>query len=212
LFKGLSENLIDVLLKGSAFKNYSRDEYIVSPGRNYDVVFLLVKGKAYVTQISREGKEVILEIVRPGGVFSGDTFAFIDKNSVVLDDYVQSVTNSLVLEIPKELIEKEGKNNPQLIINILNIVSCKLYEADSKIKVLALFDIKSRLKHELIHIARKEGFNKGDHFVLREKMTHEELAKLIGSSRETVTKSLGELKEEGLIKTDSLGRMLVFHK
>lgn len=212
MFKDLSKDQIDVLLSGSVLKSYKRGEYIVAPGKNYDVLFLLVKGKSYVTQLSREGKEVILEIIRPGGLFSGDTFAFLDKRGVRLGDYVFSVTNTQVLEIPKALIEKEGKKNAQIIINLLNIVACKLYEADSRIKILALFDIKSRLKHELIHLARVEGFDKGDYFVLREKITHEELSKIIGSSRETVTKLLGELKEEGLVKTDSLNRMLIFHK
>lgn len=203
---------MDVLLNKSLLKNYFKEEYIVIPSKNYDVIFLLVKGKAYVTQISREGKEVILEIIRPGGVFFGDTCVFLNEKNVKLDDYIQSVVDVQVLEIPKKLIEREAIKNPQIIINMLNIVACKLYEADSKIKILALFDIKSRLKHELIHLARTVGFNKGNYFVIREKITHEELAKLIGSSRETVTKLLGELKEEGLIRTDALNRMLIFHK
>ena len=81
--------------------------------------------------------------------------------------------------------------------------------SDVRVRDLALLDIKSRLKHELTHMARTIGFDKGGYYVIREKVTHEDLASTIGASRETVTKAIHRLKDEGFVDHDKLNRLII---
>ncbi|HBG81439.1 TPA: hypothetical protein DDW69_01215 [candidate division CPR2 bacterium] len=210
LYKNLNDKDISLILSKGIQKNYKKGETIVYPGETSSRIFILKKGQVKITQLSREGKKFILEIVRPGGIFSSEGFGLFHKGD--FKDFVEVDKNSEVCEITKDDFVLLLKEIPSLSLNLIDILAEKLNLADNKLRDIALLDVKSRLKHELIHIARTIGFDKGEFYVIREKFTHEQLGEMLGTSRETITKSMSELKKEGFVSYDDLNRIIIKHK
>lgn len=210
LYDKLSPDQVNLILAKERQRDYAKGETIVSPGDMPAKLYVLKKGRVKISQLSREGKKFILEIIWPGGVFSNAVFLFGKDGE--FNDYMEAIKKSTICEINKADLEKLIMEIPQLGINLINIIGQKLNEADSRLRDIALLDIKSRLKHELLHLARSMGFDKGDHYVIREKVTHEQLGEMLGASRETITKTIKQLKKENFLSTDYLNRLIIKQK
>jgi len=207
LYHNLKPDEISHVLSSLISKEYKKGLTVSSSENAPAKIFILKKGMIEISQLSKEGKKVIIEIVRPGGIFANTSFSFEEDEEY--SDFVEATLPSIVCEISKDDFKKLVSKIPQLAINYINIIGLKLTMSDVRIRDLALLDIKSRLKHELTHMARTVGFDKGEYYVIRGKVTHEDLASIIGASRETVTKALHKLKDEGFIDHDKLNRLIV---
>ena len=103
------------------------------------------------------------------------------------------------LSIDYEMFQRMMKNNPSLAINYLNKVSEKFKRLENRYVNMVMKDVKNRLLYYFRELAQKEARKLGDKIIVKNYLTHNDIASLISTSRQTVTVILNELKEAGQI-------------
>jgi CRP/FNR family cyclic AMP-dependent transcriptional regulator len=159
-------------------------------------VFLLVSGKVKISEIDSSGDEMIKEIISPGDLF-GDVMLTNDLGSCECAEIISE--RAIFLSVTQENLLTLMKTSHLLTMNYMSKVSEKFRNLESRYLNMISKDVKSRLIYCFKEWARKEGRKSGDKVIVKNSLTHNDLANLISTSRQTVTVILNELKESGKI-------------
>jgi CRP-like cAMP-binding protein len=157
-------------------------------------LYLTLKGSVKISRIGREGREVTITILREGNFF-GEMSLF--------DGQPRSATATTTEACRFLVLDRENFLNgvltiPGIVAKLLQELSKRLRASNQSIENLALGTVFDRLFHFLSHLGRR--FEKaGEETVITERPTHQELAELVGSSRETVTRTLASMEKRGFI-------------
>jgi CRP-like cAMP-binding protein len=196
LFEGISPKERDALLEISRTKWFSRNSLLFSQGETGAGFFLVVSGKVKVFKISPEGKEQILHIFGPGEIV-GEVPVFSGK------DYpasALSLKESELLYFPREGFLRLAMDQPQILLNMLATLSKRLRKFTVQIERLTLMEVATRLAEVLLEIA--EDSASGERDVAELKITKGQLANQIGTTPETLSRSLGKMTRKGIIKVN----------
>ncbi len=169
---------------------------IYLPSEKADSVFLLVKGLVKVCNLTADGKQSILAFVEPGELF-GELAIFADA---AREEYVETVEAATVVMIPADTLQDLMAAHSDVALAITKLVGLRRHRIERRLKNLLFLSNRDRLIHLLLDLAEQFGTFADDGVRLRIKLAHQELANLIGSTRETVTLLLGQLKAEGFIE------------
>lgn len=180
-------------------REYKAKEIIFLSDQETGFCFLLLRGKVSF-HLNANGKNAISHFFTPGDFF-GD-FAFIKTYPIKETFYTQANTNVIVCVMKKNDLERFLKKNPNLAIILISNLHNRLRQAESKIKNLTLTPIRTKLIGELKRLAVNNGQKDGGYLEINEKLTHKQLAKMIGASRESVGKNLKTLREQNIIHYD----------
>ena len=145
--------------------------------------------------LTAEGKESILAFVEPGELF-GEMAMF---DAPQRDEFVESIRPSTVVMIPIEEMHHLMTERADVALGITKIVGLRRRRIERRLKNLLFLSNRERLVHLLLDLAEQFGWQADDGIHLRIKLSHQDLANLIGSTRETVTILLGKLKSEGCV-------------
>lgn len=188
-------------------RDYPAGAVLVSQEEPGDALFVLVRGKVKVALYSESGREVILSVFRTPGDFFGEL--------ALLDDDPRSA-NVLAVEPSRLLILRRRDfraliaAHPRTALRALTELARRLRRADELISDLALLDVVARLARKLRELAATEGEAGEAGVLIRRRPTQAELAAMIGSSRETVSRALAEFARRGHIKMTGQ-RLLLQH-
>lgn len=175
-----------------------KGEYIYFDSHNHNKLYFLKGGTIKIGHIDNEGKEVIKEIVREGEVFGQFTLERNNLNGEFAQAYKSDVS---LCAFNIEDFEQLLKKKPELAFHFSKQVGLKLHRFQNRLLNLLNKDVRTRLINFLIMLSKEEGeTTDGDTFVIQNFLTHEDIAQLIASSRQTVTTMLNEMEEEGLLK------------
>lgn len=178
LFTGLSAEQTDQLAKMAVIRRVARNTTLVFAGDSTDSLFVIVTGGAKVLSRDSEGREVILTFLRAGECFG--EMGLIDGSPRSAD--VIASENSELLVIGKADFTKALASNVDLCLNIMKSLVLRLREANHKIESLALMDVYGRVAKLLLDLSESENGVR----IIRRKMTKQDMAKMIGASREMV--------------------------
>jgi CRP-like cAMP-binding protein len=156
-----------------------------------DALYLVAAGQVKVVLIGEDGREVILSMLGEGAFFG--EMALIDDEP--RSAHVIAMEDSNLLVLRREDFRARLRNSPEVAIALMRELSRRLRRADEKIGNLVLLDVNGRVADLLLHAAIEEG---GDH--ITRKLTHQVIAQMIGSSRETVSRAMRDFVERGLIR------------
>jgi CRP-like cAMP-binding protein len=204
LFRGISSTALDDILKRVQLRTRQAGSLLVAQDEPGDALFLLVSGRAKVVLFGENGRELTLSELRPGDVFG--EMSLLDgrprsANVVALDD-------TIVLALTREGFLAHLRVHPSTAVNLLGELTRRLRRADETIAQLALQDVEARLLRTLARLAREEGGQQeGGDLVLRRRPTQQELANMVGSCRETISRTLTAMAKRGVVT--SRGRTLV---
>ena len=199
LFSHLEESELIVLVRLAEFQEYKQGEIIFFEGEPGEAMYVIEKGKVKILKDNLEGKEQILNVVEKGDVFA---------EVVIFDDRpypatAQTVEDSLIAAIKKESFDQMLYLNPQIAVKMMKLMGKRLREAQGKIADLALKNTDKRVLSTICKLARKHGRELSDNKVKIElSLTHQQLANMVGCSRETVSRILSKFKKKGLIDFD----------
>ncbi len=196
LFSDLPEEDLEKLARVAVKKTYPKDNVIFFEQDEGDSLFIISHGSVKIAKISDEGKEVILAILGPGEFF-GDMS--------LLDGLPRSATVIAVEETAVSSIRRREfisliNESPLMAVKLLSVLSQRLRDANSKIGNLALLDVYGRLARILMDFAKIEGRHLENGKIAFRRPTHQAIANMIGTSRETVTRTLGDLHRRGYIQ------------
>ena len=194
LFKGLSERQIDEIGTIAVDRQYRRGESIFMEGDEADGFYIVADGQVKIYKTSLEGKEQILHIYGPGSpfgevpVFSGSRFP---ANA-------QALVVSQVLFLPRKAFIRLIADNPSLSMNMLGELSMRLRQFTVQVENLSLKEVPSRLASYLIVLAAEQG--RKDRVSLT--ISKGQLASLLGTIPETLSRIFAKMSAQGLIRVD----------
>ena len=192
-----AQGIADAVVK----RRFRRGEIIVEHGKKSNALFILLTGRARVLTSDSRGREVILAVLQPGHYVGEMSLIDNEPHSATVRAEVQ--TDMLILgraEFARCLPE-----NSSLSYAIMRGLVSRLRSADRQIESLALLDVYGRVARTLLEMAEADGDNR----LIRNKVSRQDLAKIVGASREMVSRVMKDLEERGMIETQDNGSVLI---
>jgi CRP/FNR family cyclic AMP-dependent transcriptional regulator len=184
-------------------KEIRRRQVIYLPGDPGSAVYLVNGGRVKVSKVTRDGKELTLAYRGPGEIF-GET-CLIDGGP--REEMAEAMENALVTEIQRTDFERLLQTQAMLGYRMTKTLAQRRREVEAKIENLVFKDVNSKLAELLLRLAAEYGVDDARGTLVALKITHQEMANLIGSTRETVSLTLAQFKRKGLIQTE--GRKVI---
>jgi CRP-like cAMP-binding protein len=160
--------------------------------------YLLKKGRIRIASSAPSGKEVTFEILDPGEIF-GELEAL---EGFPREALAETLDDSLICAIRREDFTRYLREHPDLMVKLTKLIGFRLRKIRSRVEDLVFRDVPARLAHLLLDLKKTDGFPEGAGIRLGVKLTHQEMANLIGCSRETVSATLGQFRERRLIRIE----------
>jgi CRP-like cAMP-binding protein len=194
IFADLEPATAAALERLAEVRRYEEGALIVSEDEPGDALFVLAQGKVKVVLYGESGREVILSIFKAPGDFFGEM--------ALLDDAprsasVMAMAPSSLLVLRRTDFRAHVDRHPATALKILTELSRRLRRADAIIGDLALLDVFGRLAAQLRELAEADGEETEEGILIRQRPTQAEIAAMIGTSRETVSRALSELARRG---------------
>ncbi|UCV00386.1 Crp/Fnr family transcriptional regulator [Acidovorax radicis] len=191
------------VISGAVIKQrFKRGEALVAQGQKSDALFILLTGRARVMTSDSRGREVILATLAPGDYLGEMSIIDNQPHSATVRAEVQ--TDVLMLgraEFARCLTE-----NASMSLVVMRGLVKRLRHADRKIESLALLDVYGRVAHALLEFAAPDAHGQR---VIKEKISRQDLAKMVGASREMVSRVMKDLEERGFIEALPNGATLL---
>ena len=172
-----------------------RGEWVFVHGDPADSIYLLQKGRMKITALSEDGHEVVHEIVGPGEVF-GETSTILQ---IPRTTSAQALEPSLLCEIRQKDFESLLTAYPELSLQLLKSVGLRLKKAEAQLLNVICNDVSTRVKEALLDLIASESGMLPDQPV-RIKITQQDLANLIGASRQKTWAALKELEDSSVLR------------
>lgn len=192
LFSLLSDNQLGSLFPAIQHRTYPRHAFMLRAGERPDALYIILAGRAKVLIEDGEGREVTLTIIGPSEFF-GEMSLIDDKPRSAS---VEALEACEILYISKAAFLGCLKDNFEVAMLMLRSIVGRLREADRKIASLALMDVHGRVARLLMDLAREVN----DVWIVD--TGSEEMARMVGASREMVSRVLKEMRDSGLIRRD----------
>lgn len=202
LFSLLTAQQAEVISGAVTKRRFKRGETLVEQGEKTNALFILLTGRARVMSSDSRGREVILATLGPGDHLGEMSIIDNQPHSATVRAEVQ--TDVLMLG-RAEFVRCLSENTSMSLVLMRGLVK-RLRHADRKIESLALLDVYGRVAHALLDFATPDAQGQ---MVIRDKISRQDLAKMVGASREMVSRVMKDLEERGFVETlDSGGTIL----
>ena len=197
LWADLTDDDYEELNVAHNFIEAAKGEYVYFEAYNHNKLYFIKDGYIRIGYIDETGKEIIKEIIQQGELFGQLTLERNDLNGEFAQAYKTDVSLcAFTIEDFQKLLQKK----PELALKYSKQVGVKLRHFENRLVNLLNKDVKTRLINFLWQLINQSmGKNKGPALIISNHLTHEDIANLIGSSRQTVTTMINELATEVLI-------------
>jgi CRP/FNR family transcriptional regulator, cyclic AMP receptor protein len=205
LLKGLREEEMDLLVDRTTATTAHKDQFIYFPEQPSTVVFFLKRGRVKIASMGEDGKEVIKAILYPGEVFGELALAGEEKrrdSAIALDEDV----DICAISVPE--IESMMRENPNLNLAMTRLIGERMISVERRLEGLVFKDSRTRIIDLLKEMARKHGTSVGHETLLKHALTHQDIADLTATSRQTVTTVLNDLRKQDRVHLER-GRLLI---
>jgi CRP-like cAMP-binding protein len=199
LFERLSPKELERVESRSRARSFPRNTPVYLPLDAADSVFLLASGRVKICHLTPDGKQSILAFIEPGELF-GELAVF---ESGAREEYAETTDPSTVVMIPGDEMQRLLSEHPVVSLNLTRMMGLRRKRVERRLKNLLFLSNRDRLTHLLLELAEQYGERTQEGLRLRIRLSHQDLANVIGSTRETVTMTLGDMAADGLI---SVGR------
>ena len=195
LFANLDEKDLSDIAGLLIERKFPRDAVIFEEGTLGDYMYLIQEGQVKVTKMSEDGREKILELFGPGDFF-GD-MSLIDREPRSAS--IKTTKACVLMALSRHDFLGLLRQNPDVSMQVIQELSRRLRDADEQIRALLFERVEGRTRQLLVRMAREPVADRPDRLATPA-ITHQQLADLVGTSRETVTRVIKELKEEGWLE------------
>ncbi len=197
IFRGVHADGLARIASITGEKVYSKKSIIFHEGDQGDTLYILKQGRIKISKITEDGREKTLCILQPGDFF-GEMAIFDNMprsaTAEVIDD------GAVVFTVSKRDFERLLTEQPSIALQIIRDLTRRIRQVNQQVEDLAFKDVHERVASTLSQLSRSEGRQlAGNKVLINLKMTHQDLANMVGSSRETVTRALNRLQDEGVI-------------
>ena len=196
LFAGLSDEEFRELETIFQPRAYRKNQVIFVEEETGEYMYVVIAGKVKASKTSATGKETILAIHQPGDFF-GEMSLLDGKTSPAT---VSAMEDCKIAIISRADFQRLLMCNERVVSQIIQVLCSRLRSVWNQVQSLSYSNADSRIRAGVLQLARRHGINDARGILINLKITHDELAKMVGTSRETVTRTLTDLQKQGIIK------------
>jgi CRP/FNR family transcriptional regulator len=198
-FEYLDPEELELLRSIASVETLARRQCIYFPEDTTGIVFLLLAGKVRVARLSRQGKEITLAILSPGTIFGEQGLCGARARGALAEVLEEATVAKLPLAEFAALVQR----NAALAYRFARLQVQRRHEIETRIEELTFWDVPTRLARLLVRLADSHGDHASEGILIDLPLTHQEVANLIGATRETTTAMLNDLRRNGMLR---LGR------
>ncbi len=190
--------------KDDHLKVVKKGDYVYLPEDKSELIYFLVEGRIKIGSSSDDGKEIIKAILSPGEVFGELSLV----GETTRRDYAIAVEEAKLCTIESNSLNTLIKDHGSLSMFFMKMMGSKVLEMENRLESLVFKDSRSRIVEFIQDLVKKRGQRVGYEWVVRNFITHQEIANLTATSRQTVTTVLNELRSSDIL-TFNRKRLLV---
>jgi CRP-like cAMP-binding protein len=198
-----SAEVLTRIATSSQTQSYRARQVVYLPGDRAASVHFIATGRVKVSKVTRDGKELTLAY-RTSGEFFGETCLL---EGGPREEMVEAMETTTTLEVDRATLDQLLSTNAQIAYPFARALIGRWRALQTKVEQLVFKDVGSKLAELLLRLASEHGIEHRRGLVLGLKITHQEMANLIGSTRETVSLTLSQFKKKGFIHTE--GRKVI---
>ncbi len=195
IFRDLPAGAIDDLARRMTTKRAQGGAAIFAQEEAGDALYVILSGRVKVVMVGESGREVTLAVLRPADIF-GEMSLF---DARPRSASVVALEPTTALALSREDLQRHMGTYPQTAMKLLGEMSRRLRRADETIAELALCDVNERLVRRLVVLAKEDSVEVPEGMLIRRRPTQQDLANMVGSCRETVSRTFNQLARRGLI-------------
>lgn len=198
LYNILCPHKVKRMADNHSFLEFEKDQFIYFPHEKATHIYMIVSGRVKIGHYLDDGKEVISSILSTGEIFGELALAGEEERR----DFAQTMESVTLCPLSLEELKELMKENDELSFKLLKLVGLRLMKVERKLELLVFKDARTRIIEFLKDSASWKGKKVGFETMIPTKLTHKDIAALTGTSRQTVTTILNDLKEKNLINFD----------
>jgi CRP-like cAMP-binding protein len=198
IFSGLSPELTDQLVRSLNSISLKKNTLIFGKDSEGDGLYIIRSGQVKVVLQNEEGKEIILATFQSGDFFG--EMSLLDGRPRSANVFTTQNTQLLVLS--RESLFQHIEQYPTTGLKILTEMSARLRRADEVIGNLVMLDAYGRVARVLIELSEQHGEVTEEGILIKERPTQQDMASMIGTTRETVSRILSDFQKRGLLSTE----------
>jgi CRP-like cAMP-binding protein len=203
LLADVGAETIQRLVKTLELREIRRRQVVYLPGDPGDSVYFVNGGRLKVSKVTRDGKELTLAYRVPGEIFG--ELCLIEGGP--REEMSEAMENSLISVVDRALFDQILTKEGLISSRLVKVVAQRRREVENKIEQLIFKDVNAKLAELLLRLGDEYGIEDARGVLVSLKITHQEMANLIGSTRETVSLTLSQFKRRGFIHTE--GRKVI---
>jgi CRP/FNR family transcriptional regulator len=196
LFEGLDEENARGLRRQLTEVKLSRGEHLFQEGQDGDRLFVVLDGKMKLTRAAVDGRENLLGLLGPGEMF-GELSLFDPRPRT---SSASAVTDATLAALGHDALRRMLQDHPEVSLHMLQALARRLRRANDVVADLVFTDVPGRVAKNLLDLADRFGEQEKDGLHVHHDLTQEELAQLVGASRETVNKALADFAARGWLQ------------
>jgi len=206
LFRDLDDNELDKIVDISISREWKKNSHIFMQGDPLENVYFINEGKVKVYKSDANGREQIVAILKKGEMFPH--VGFFRKGGY--PGYSEVLEQASLVVVPISQFEKVLVDNPHLSIKVFKVLGEKIVDLQERLEAQILNNTYEQIIKLLIRLGELHGEKQEDGTVLlKADFTNKDLANMIGTTRETVSRTLTKMKKDELITTDSNGNIIL---
>jgi len=198
-----SAEVVQQLLPGSKLVGYRARQVVYLPGDRAQAVFFLAQGRVKISKVTRDGKELTLAY-RSSGDFFGEPCLL---EGGPREEMAEAMEATTAVEIDRETLDRVLQGDGAAAYRFARALIARRKDLESRVEQLIFKDVGAKLAELLLNLGEEHGIEDQRGVVVGLKITHQEMANLIGSTRETVSLTLSQFKRKGLIQSE--GRKVI---
>jgi len=195
LYNLLCPHKVKRLAEKHEFIRFKRQQFIYMPDDSATHIYLVAEGKVKVGHYLENGEEVLSAILSRGEIFGELAMAGEEKRR----DFAQAMEETVVCPLTIEELKGLMYADKELSFKILKLIGLRIMKLERKLELLVFKDARTRIVEFLKDMAAWKGKKVGFETLIQTSLTHKDIAALTGTSRQTVTTILNELKDTNLI-------------
>lgn len=196
LIEGMDESSMEMMDQNSKMTKSSKREIIYFPEERSDTIYMLKEGKVKISRVSEDGKKMTLQLIGPGEIFGESAILGQEKR----ENIAEVVEDAVICSINRTMFQELLANNPKMNLSINKFIGLRIRKIQAHVEDLVFKDAKERVVAFLERYTKTFGKKMIDGWLVRPFLTHQEIADLTATSRQTVNTILNELVNNQEIK------------
>jgi CRP-like cAMP-binding protein len=198
LFERLTPELAERLERRAVMRRFAKGDIIYLPSDLASSVLVLASGRVKIKGLTPDGKEFIYAFIEPGEIFG--ELALVAESP--RDEFAEALETSEVLAISRDDLFALMAAQPEVSLGITKLLGLRRRRIEMRLRNIMFRSNRQRVLGVLLELLDSYGERFGPNWQIRLRLSHQELASLIGATRETVTIVLGQLQLEGFIRVE----------